>query len=218
MNGDPVRDDREQQLTPACRAFLRAGLDERALADPELRAHVSACAFCSRRRAFRDAIAPVLARPAEPPPELGSAAFLDRIRTRICEAVEAGPVGRMLQTQMPVEVPSTVSEVFPDELLENDLARHAVTAPRTAPLDWARVKATVLEEVASRHARRPWHRAWAENRSLALAGVAAAAIICTWLVVDERPAAPEIVITDVVAMPDVDILSPMAVLRRGESR
>ena len=50
-----------------------------------------------------------------------------------------------------------------------------------------------------------------------LAGVAVAAIICSWLVSERAQSPPQIVITDVVSMPNLEF-PLMTVLRRGEQR
>jgi hypothetical protein len=205
-------------LTKECRSFLRQGLGDRAELDPTLRAHVDACAFCSARSAARGRLKAALSRPATPPPELHSAAFLDGIRARIVESSEESPYGRLLELGMPVAAPSTVEDAWPNDLLESDLGRRTMSMrDRATGPTWASVRASVLEDVAGRRSQGTHQGATLRNRGWALAGVAVAAIICTWLVSEGAPAAPEIVITDVVAMPDLEF-SPMTVLRHGELR
>ena len=68
--------ERPVRLTEQCRSFLRQGLVDREL-DPTLRAHVEACAFCAARWAAKSRLVPALSRPAAPPPQLHSPAFLD---------------------------------------------------------------------------------------------------------------------------------------------
>jgi hypothetical protein len=216
MSHDRAPERQERRLTEQCRSFLRQGLGDRSQLDPILRAHVDACSFCSARVTAKGRLKAAMSRPATPPPQLHSASFLDELRARIVEDSEASPYGRLLEREMPVAAPSIVEDAWPNDLLESDLGRRtmAMRDPATGPT-WARVRASVLEDVANR--RFAHHGSATRNRGWALAGVAVAAIICTWLVSEGAPAAPEIVITDVVAMPDLEI-SPMTVLRHGELR
>jgi hypothetical protein len=218
MSHDREPERQELRLTKECRSFLRQGLADREALDPTLRTHVDACSFCSARRAAKKRLTAALSRPATPPPQLHSAAFLDEIRARIVEASEESPCGRFLGIGMPVAAPSSVEDAWPSDLLESDLGRRtmAMRDLATGPT-WARVRASVLENVVSHRLQRTHQGPALRNRTWALAGIAVAAIICTWLVSDGGQSSPEIVITDIVAMPNLEV-SPMAVLRHGEMR
>ena len=218
MSHDRAREPQERRLNKECRSFLRQGLGDREELDPGLRTHVDACAFCSARRAAKGRLTAALSRPAVPPPELHSAAFLDEIRARIVESSEESPCGRLLELGMPVAAPATVEDAWPSDLLESDLGRRTMAMrDRASGPTWASVRASVLEDVAGRRLQGTHRVSTLRNRGWALAGVAVAAIICTWLVSERAPAAPEIVFADVVAMPDLEF-SPMTVLRHGEQR
>lgn len=214
MNRDRASEPEERRLTKECRSFLRLGSDDREALDPTLREHVDACAFCCARRNARRRLTAALSIPPTPPPQLHAAAFVDELRAKIVEASEASPLGRILGSGMPVVAPDGA---WPSDLLETELGRRTMAVPDqvTGPT-WARVRASVLQDVASYRSQRR-QEPMLRNRTWALASVAVAAIICTWLVSDGTQTAPEIVITDVVSMPNID-LSPMTVLRHGEQR
>lgn len=218
MSHDHASEGQERRLTKECRSFLRHGLSDREALDPALRAHVDACSFCAARRSAKDRLTAALSRPATPPPQLHSAAFLDEIRAKIVEASEESPCGRFLDLGMPVASRSGVEDAWPSDLLESDLGRRtmAMRDSATGPA-WARVRASVLENVAGRRFQGIHQGSALRNRAWALASVAVAAIISIWLVSDGSPTAPEIVITDVVAMPNLEF-SPMTVLRHGDLR
>jgi len=219
MNSDRAPEREGRRLTRECRSFLRLGLDDRAATEPMLGEHVEACEFCSARRAAKVRLAASLSRPVPPPPpQLHSAAFLDEIRARIVVASEQAAVGRLLAAGMPVAAPSAVAEAWPADLLESDLGRRTMAIPDPAGgPTWASVKASVLEEIAGHRVHRLRKQSVLRNRGLTLAGVAVAAIICTWLVSEEAPSSPEIVITDVATRPNIGY-SPMTVLRYGDHR
>lgn len=223
MSSEPERDGRRltrQSLTRQCRAFLRQGMDDLALTDPSLREHIANCEFCSARSAARIRLAAALSLGSVPvaPPQLHSAAFLDEIRARIVETSEATQIGRLLSVGMPVAPPLAVEDAWPSALLESDLGRRTMAVPHPADgPTWDRVKASVLEDVTSQRAHRSRQQAALRNRGRTLAGVAVAAIICGWLVSERAQSPPQIVITDVVSMPNLEF-SPMTLLRRGEQR
>lgn len=228
MSNESERDGRRltrqsltrQSLTRQCRAFLRQGMDDLALTDQSLREHIANCEFCSARSAARIRLIAALSLRSVPvPPQLHSAAFLDEIRARIVEASEETQIGRLLSACMPVAPPSAAGDAcWPAALLESDLGRRTMAVPDPAEgPTWDRVKASVLEDVTSQRAHRLRRQSAQRNRGLTLAGVAVAAIICSWLVSERAQSPPQIVITDVVSMPNLEF-SPMTVLRRGEQR
>lgn len=219
---EPERDGRlpRQYLPRQCRAFLRQGLDDRALTDPSLREHVANCEFCAARNVAKGRLAAALALGSVPvaPPQLHSPAFLDEIRARIVETSEETQIGRLLSVCMPVAAPSAVGDAWPAALLENDLGRRAMAVPdRAEGPAWERVKASVLEDVTSQRNHRLLRQSALRNRGLTLAGVAVAAIIFSWSVSERTQSPSQIVITDVVSMPNLEF-PLMTVLRRGEQR
>jgi len=218
MSTDRAPEREGRRLTPECLSFLRQGMDDLAAADSTLGEHVVSCDFCSARKAAKSRLAAVMSRMPVVPPQLHSAAFLDEVRARIVEASEKSQIGRLLDDGMSVAVPSTAEEAWPTALLESDLGRRTMAMPDPAAgPTWERVKASVLHDLTSHRIHRLHRESALRNRGLTLAGVAVAAIICTWLVSDRTQSPPQIVIMDVVSMPNSEF-SPMTLLRHGEQR
>lgn len=218
MSDDPATQRGGARPTSECRRFVRSGLDEPRLGDPALREHVAKCAFCSARAAAVARLGGAVAQPPAAPPRLHSPAFLDGIRARVVEDCEESTVGRFVAANILVSAPLATESAWPSDLLEGDFARRAMTRPEPASTAaWARVKASVLESLAAQAPSRVGRMVWARNRTLTLAGVAAAAIIFAWFASGGSQPTPEIVITDVVSMPESEF-SPMTVLRHGELR
>lgn len=196
----------DPHLSAACRAFLREGMPE----GGTWAEHLEGCSFCAARAAARRRVAAILREPVPPPAALHSVAFLDAIRTRIVEQCEQASLGSLLDEGMPVEPPGFVREAFPTGLLAAEVARDVLAARQPAAAGaWADVRTRVLDDLAAHRLRRV-----ARAKGVALVGVAAAAIFCGIFFTEGTQTPPEIVITDISAMPAVDF-SPMAVLRHG---
>lgn len=215
----------------ACRAILRESLAADGALDPLLLAHVEQCAFCTARLQARDRLVPFLQQRAELP-AAAKARLSDDVHERIVEHAEEGALGRLLaggmhvpSAGMPSSVPqgsvppSSVPQSggdWPERLLESRLARQVVSAPpMVAAASWARVRSSILDQVAGAPQRRSRRHWW-----IGLLGTAVAAGIVLVVTQQERGAVPTITIRDIsslpagAAVPSIDF----AVIRNGATR
>ena len=138
-------------LTPQCRAVLRGRSTEVA----PLRDHVEECAFCSEWLSRRAGLQLLMAQPIPPAPELRSEGMFARLRERIIEDCEDGPVGQVLEQAMPV-APIADGDAWPEPLLGSDLAPQLdARSPAPGALDWGLVRAAVLEDIVDPAAGAP---------------------------------------------------------------
>jgi len=197
-------------LTPQCRAVLRGRSTEVA----PLRDHVEECAFCSEWLSRRAGLQLLMAQPIPPAPELRSEGMFARLRERIIEDCEDGPVGQVLEQAMPV-APIADGDAWPEPLLGSDLAPQLdARSPAPGALDWGLVRAAVLEDIVDRSSRR-----LVRQRFLIGLGAAAALVLCVLLfrASESRREPPEIVFADISSLP-IGLYSPMSVLRNGGIR
>lgn len=199
----------------ACRAVLREALTTLGPLDAKVLEHVAACAFCRARVRARDHLLPLLRlRPQLAPDVANGAEVLDEVFERIVEDRERAPLGQLLAGAVPMPTPNATG--WPEPLLESDLAQRTVSAPpAVAATSWARVRESILDEVAG--AQRRWAR---RHWLVGLLGTAMAAGIVLVVVCNDRPAPPSITFQDIASLP-VGASVPsidFAVVRRGATR
>ena len=205
VSGSSPEDRRGTGLRPfvpqACRAFLRAGPEDAAMA-----AHPETCADCRLRMAGRASLQAALRVRPPVPVELASATLRDSIFERIVEQAEGGSLGTALEQAMPLSR-SAVPDLSPPTAFGGEqLARQLFRQPSPPSSEaWASARRAILAEAGVGSGRRWW---------LGAGGIAAAAIICGLLLSDGTSEEPAIVFTDVSTMPSVDF----AVLRHGLPR
>lgn len=184
----------------ACRPFLREALAAVEPLAPAVQAHVDGCAFCAGRLQASVRLSRHLRqRPRLQVSPVAAAQLAEAVWERIVEQAERTPLAAALVQEVPK--PSAAHEVWPEGLLESDLARRAVSAPAAvAPASWERVKTSILGQVAVARVRRT-HRHW----WLGLLGTAVAAgVVLVVVVHGGAEEAPRIVFRDLASLPGVD--------------
>lgn len=203
----------------ACRPFLREALTATGPLAPAIRAHLDGCEFCAARLQASARLVPHLrARPQMPAADVAPSA--EDLWERIVARAEQSPLAAALAG--PVPNPAA-DEVWPAALLESDVARRTVGAPAAVgAASWARVRSSILDQVASAHVRR-LHRHW----WLGLLGTAVAAGIVLVVVQGGAKEPPHIVFRDIASLPRAGSDLPggpslpivdFAVIRNGATR
>jgi hypothetical protein len=146
-------------------------------------------------------------RPQAPADLLGPK-LLDSVFERAIENSEAGVVGQLLAAGMPAIEPP-ISGV-PEMVLESPVARALLRPPaQPSPIEWDRVQRSVLADVQTVRPSRGFR-----SMRLGAAGLAAATIICAFMLSRGTPEETKIVFADLDTMPGVDF----AAIRYGATR
>jgi len=200
----------------ACRAVLRDALSSSGPLDARLREHVDACSFCAARLQARDRLVPFLRQQPELPAEV-KARLSGDVQERIVRRAENGPLGRLLAGGIPLpaaDIPEQDGWLEP--LLESRVARQVADLPPSVDASsWARVRSSILDQVAGAPRRRTRRHWW-----IGLIGTAVAAGIVLVVVRPDNGALPTITFRDIAnlpvgaSLPGVDF----AVIRNGATR
>ena len=180
------------RLTSDCRRVVRDLPDLLAAGDGgPVAAHLLQCEPCRRRIAIARRLAHSLRQPVQPPEELTSSRFFERVLENSNEGCESDPIGRVLRAGLqPVVVPDDVPWPL------QRAADLSLTAERLAAPAWLlqRVREQV---VASPRRSRAARRTGLVAVALLLAGVCGLGFLPTWGTQSE----PEIVFVTVSTPP-----------------
>ena len=205
-----IREESNEGSLPGsaqCRAYLREALGGWDVGE-SARAHRDSCSFCASRKAARDRLASLLARPPEVPEGFSTVVTVEGVFARIVEQSSESRMGSILKRGMPSCPPAGEEAGWPESLLESPVGRLASVTQRAKPAVWAQVRRSILASITNgfpRHARRWW--------MLGLASAAVVAIASTVLLADSQDP-PSIVFADLDRPPAVEF----AVLRQGALR
>lgn len=205
----------------ACRPMLREALAGDGPLPPDVQAHVDGCAFCAARVQARTRLLPLLRRrpeAADVPPQQ----VLDGVYERVVERAERGPVGRLLDEHLPVPA-ERAADAWPDALLDSPVAMRVAGTLPTPPREWARVRESILGQLADQAAPATLEPVPAVRRArvwIGLVGSAVAATVVLAVLAREPHEPPVITFQDIARLP-VDGAIPavdFAVVRYGATR
>lgn len=190
-----------------CGAFLRHGLAS-AIAQGHAGESWHDCGSCRKHVDAARALLPALRQKPQLPTELMQSGFLEGVQERIVQHAQADQTGQFLADGLKIPPPELPAELRPGVSLAAGLAQSVRALPKEPSQDaWEQLRSQVWRQV--RHqgsaARLPATR-------YALAGIAAAAILMTFLLQQRNTEAPTIVFTDVATIPGSQF-SPMSILR-----